>query len=183
MNQGFIGWSGVAPGGGLTLLRKVVLQSAESSVLFDIPSGYSGLRFMTKLRGDTAANFTEFLGRFNGDGAANYNRQLSFSSNATNQSTRDATVLGAWFGYFPAATGLANAAGIAVVDIPNYSDPYFYKFWLGHGVGVFGNVASTLENDTFGGYWANTAPLTSITFVPAAGKFILGSSFALYGYL
>ena len=51
-----------------------------------------------------------------------------------------------------------------------------YTFGTGGGGGAGGNLTGTAF-----GIWVSTAAITELTFLPAAGNFIIGSRISLYG--
>jgi hypothetical protein len=157
------------------LLRKITLTQATASITFsNIPSsGYTDLKFTASARTDAASLAVAGLVAFNGITTDFTTRYMYGTGSATVSAsgTRE-------FGSMPGSTTTANTFSNSEVIIPNY---------LSSNVKGY-SVDTVTENDgteiyayLFAGVWADTTAINSITYSPASGSFVAGSSFCLYG--
>lgn len=172
---------------GVVLIGEVVVDAPTSSVRFEnIPQTYRHLHLVMQARSDapdrSGANVSL---RFNDDGGEHY------AYAAVKGSPGEAVgVFGAVranrmeFVDVPAGLAAANYPGNAVIEIPYYSDTTFNKTVLSQSGFIGREVAGDLGVYQGSGWWASTAGITDIeVFIlnPAHGRFVTGSTFALYG--
>lgn len=170
--------------GWFTKLDEVVLGAPSAAITFaNIPQFWRHLEMIFQARSDRAANADTVWIRFNGDGAANYDVIRADESHPNTLTTAEGLGVAATeFAAITAATGPANYAGGYVSDIHNYSGSTFYKSCTTTGGFVGNAVAGFIYTVHTVVWWRNTAPITQIDLVLAAGdNFIAGSVFSLYG--
>jgi hypothetical protein len=148
-------------------LDKVTVGTATPTVTFSSISGnYTDLRIVVQ----TAVN-TETYMRFNADTGSNYSGTEIWAGTSAN-SERASNVT--FITLRNSSSTLGN--NMATVDVMNYSNSTTNKTVLvGTRDGLYDRVYRRV------GMWRNTAAITSITFVPDAGNFPVGSTFSLYG--
>jgi len=182
VNQGFVGWS-VAPRAQGGLIEKITVTGAvRASILFDrIPQVYSDLSLVVVARSDTAANGTNLQAQFNGDTSAIYNWQrldaLAASTSADEHFSQTSAVLM----NIAAANGTAGYPGQALAWFPGYAGAVFNKGFSSMGMVNINNSTQGCQLLTYCGLWRSTAAIQSMLLTPAAGSFIIGSEFRLYG--
>jgi hypothetical protein len=168
-------------GGALTLISTNTLASAATSVSFSIPTGYQDIIIVATGRGDTAATLTALQMQFNGDTASNYDWQDLQGNNTTAAAfnANAATVM--QMGNFAAASAPANVADTVTIEIPNYSGTTFQKACRSDATLRTTTTAAGAYREAFSGWWRSTAAITSVLLKPAAGNFVTGSTFQVYG--
>lgn len=169
-----------------TKIDEYIFPSAGSNITFPTAGGtltqaYRNLMFSTCARGDTSAVQVLVKMQFNGDTGANYIWSYDQDVNATvtGSSTSGATEIAILL--CSAATAPANYAGIGTIFIPNYSGTTFAKAATGIESVQVGAGTAGAQVSTRGGNWSSTAAITSIKLFAAAGNFVTGSTFSLYG--
>jgi hypothetical protein len=152
------------------LIQTVTLNSALARIDFaSIPAGFTDLVFTASARATTATGVIECLITFNGTRDGYTGRGAGAIASAVNNS--------------PSTGGLAfQAPSAAVVTgvfsssygyIPNYRAPINKNYWAESS----GSTAALI----FSGVWANTSPITSISFAPTTNNFAVGTTISLYG--
>lgn len=168
-----------------TKIAENILVGTAASVTFSsIPQTFRHLNLKMLTRGDTAAAFTVARIRFNGDTGANYDNEQISANGASLAAFETLNATGSDVGESAAATAVAGSSSFHLVQIPFYTGTTFWKSL---------STLHQLQAQTSGGAanahyakvwvsrWRNTGAITSITIFPAAGNFIAGSSFILYG--
>jgi hypothetical protein len=168
---------------GVSALVKIAEQtpSGVAFVTFSSLGSYTHLEILWSARGTEAATSTNMNLTFNGDTGANYDRQL-LSGNATTVAAAEAlAATSAAIGSVTAASATADMAGTGVLRIFDYRGTTFQK----GGVSNENLRRATTSGNTFTRQfsigWRNTAAITSVTITLAAGNFVAGSKFSLYG--
>lgn len=170
----------------LQLISKQVLVSSLASVSFpSIPQTFDNLRLVVSAKSDgtTVAGYDSANLRFNGVSTASYNWNSWF----TTQGASTMTVAGAtsatgmqcaeiWNSHFASA-----GRGIAVIDIPNYSDANNFKIIKSESSATDGGAVGIQQTYT-GCLNGATTAITSLTLLMNVGNFIADSTFTLYGY-
>jgi hypothetical protein len=131
-------------------------------------------------RKDGAGN--TFKVQFNSDTASNYsNTVLTGNSSAASSTRNTSQVYVRAFGA-DESTFTANSFGSSEVYIPSYTVSQ-NKPISNFGVQESNSAtAGVVSMNATAGLWRNTAAITSIVITdPAAGNFVSGSSFYLYG--
>lgn len=165
-----------------TKIAESVLTGTAANVTFSsIPVSFRTLELRIQARSDTAATATPLTMRFNGDTAANYDAQSIFGQTTSTGAAESVAATGMSLLEIAAASAPANHAGALTLFIPNYNGTTFIKTCDGTSTSSIGTGAGTLITRKLSGRWRSTAAITSIALLPAAGNFVAGSSFVLYG--
>ena len=164
-----------------TLISSNVLTTSAASVTFSaIPATYTDLVLRISARKDGGGN--TFKVQFNSDTATNYSNTVLTGNSSAASSTRNTSQV--YVRVFGAneSTFTANSFGSSEVYIPSYTVSQ------NKPIGNFGvsennsAAADAAFINATAGLWQNTAAITSIVITdPAAGNFVSGSSFYLYG--
>lgn len=166
--------------GAMTLIEDTTLGSDVASVTFSsIPGTYKHLLLLWQAASDQAAAQSLFL-RFNGDTGANYDWELAGAAGGTAalaESLAQAQIrIGSLSG-----TSNASSAATGRVDIPNYASASWHQQLTAQATyrsaASFGDMVAS----SWGGYWRNTATVTSITAIVTTGNIKTTSRFTLYG--
>lgn len=157
---------------------------ASASYAFSsIPQNFAALRIVLLGRSTAAAVAVPVALRFNGDTGSNYDQQIFYSNGTTVAAVASAASATAQFATILGSTATANAAGMAILDIPAYASTTFLKVATSTG-GRFGTsgATATYEAATFAINWRSTAAITSVTIADlSGGSFVAGSTCSLYG--
>lgn len=173
--------AGATPG--MVLIEEHVTSgSSESSITFSsIPGTYRHLWIVWSSRGTNAAAQT-FGARFNGDTASNYDAQSTTSFNNTSFSTGSSTAqTSARAGSIPPSGAPSGACGTGDIKISDYAGTTFHKSFVQTHGRKDATSSTGLVAEHGWGTWRSTSAITSITLLPAAGNFDVGSVFSLYG--
>jgi hypothetical protein len=155
--------------------------SGVSFVTFSSLGAYTHLEILWSARGTEVAFSTNMDLTFNGDTGANYDRQL-LSGNATTVAAAEAiAAANAVIGAIPAASGATDMAGTGVLRIFDYRGTTFQKGGISNENLHRGVLTTGIFTRQFSIGWRNTAAITSVTITLAAGNFVAGSKFSLYG--
>jgi hypothetical protein len=171
-------WQQVGP----VLISSSVLGSAQANVTFSsIPATFNNLYIRILARGDNASSTTNLNIQLNGDTTSSYYIYDLFGNNnvATSFGT-GATFTSGAISQLAAASNTANVPTIVTADIIGYASTTFYKSIQS----VSTTTAATVANSwiiLYGTTWTNTTAVNSIKLFPAAGNFVTGSAFYLYG--
>jgi hypothetical protein len=155
-----------------TPLATITLTGTDTEVVFaSIPNTYRDLILVADFVAATTTN-AELLVRFNSDSGNNYS-QVRMTGNGSSASSGSASgVNGARIGYGPNSSTRSNA----VIQIMDYSATDKHKTLLGR----------TNEPDEVWAVacrWANTAAVTSVSFLYEGVSLGIGSTFSLYGVI
>jgi hypothetical protein len=153
------------------LLAETVLSATQPDItITNISQAYRDLRIEVVARCDNASAQNLLL-RLNGDSAANYDwDQEGSTAGAASAQT------GIRVGVAPGTGTTANRAEGGSITIPAYTGTTFQKAVTSLFYRPDNNSA-----EPGGGIWKNTAAVTSITIVPAAGNLIAGSVVRITG--
>lgn len=155
--------------------------SGVTFVTFSSLGSYNHLRVMINARGDQAAATSNLIIFFNGDTAANYDRQIISGNAATALVAENFAHNTLGMILVPAASATAGFSGIGDVIIPDYAGTTFQKLALATHFYRTGTASGNMTVRVTGNAWRNTAAITSITFQLLSGNFVAGSKFSLYG--
>lgn len=168
-------------GSGAVVLIEEQTPSGVSSVTFSSLGAYTHLEIRWSARGDQAANNTTLNVQFNGDTGANYDRQLVQAFATTPSASESLGSTTAAVGNVVAATGTASTPGTGVIQIYDYRGSSFHKMFISSNGWARLTTSGNFGVQLFAGRWRATSPITSITLGLAAGNFVSGSKFSLYG--
>ena len=181
-------WDGTTfPGYFESIATVVVDASGSSSILFsNIPQNYAHLQIRYTARTSRSSTDGDYMRvRFNGDTTNNYSSQHWIGGDGANVSAGydGASGAGIYVERLTAASQLASAYGVGVIDILDYTSTSKTKV-LRYLTGADINGTFTAYNVRQGsGMWltSNTA-ISSITIDVGVGpNFAQYSTFALYG--
>jgi hypothetical protein len=177
-----------AGGGALSLIQSSVLAAPATSFTFSaIPGTFNHLLVKLVGRCAKAAEDDNVFLQFNGDTATHYSRQVSNSSAASATAESAITLsslatFGVGVGVLPAASAVANTAGIAEWEILGYALTTFLKSvrWSAGFQAQDSGNSSVLEAGV--GTWGSTAAINQIVIGTASGSgFVTGTAAYLYG--
>lgn len=169
---------------GLNKINESVLSGTTASVTFSsIPSTFTALQLHIQARSDTVALITNLLIRFNSDSGANYDSQSAYGQTISTGAAETVAGTALSIPEVSAASAPANHPGTLILTIPRYAGTTWVKILDGTSTSAFTTSAGGLVTRKVSGRWRSTAAITSITLLPAAGSFISGSTFTLYGIL
>ena len=159
------------------LLRKTTLTSSAASITFsNIPqSGYTDLKFVTSARSDAASLAVGGYVDFNGVTTGFSTKYMYGPGSGTGVS---ATSSLREFGSMPGSTATANTFSNSEAIIPNYRSGNYKAYSVDT---VTEHNGAEIYAYLFSGLWSNSAAIESLTYSPASGNFVAGSTFCLYG--
>lgn len=156
--------------------------SGTGTVTFSsIPTIYRDLKVVVRGRGATAATFVAVTLQFNADTGANYDRQRLGVNNVSITGASNVAQTSLQVGAIAAATATANEAGAVRVDIYDYRGTTFEKVTTSQDGYRTSAVGAGQNAEFYSGAWRNTAAITQIDMILAAGNFVAGSVVSLYG--
>ena len=164
----------MAAGSTYTPIATTTLGSNQSSVTFNLFSGYTDLVLITNVKATVAGR--DLLLQFNGDTGTNYSRTFVTGDGTTASSARTSNYSSIIMDYWGFAdTGFVQ---MNITHIMNYSNSTTYKTTLSRA----SNANS--GTDAVVGLWRSTAAITSMNISAiSSGVFATGSTFTLYGIL
>jgi hypothetical protein len=154
--------------------------TAASITISSIPAGYAHLELEVYARGDTASTSTSVQLRFNSDTGSNYDRQAMNASGTSPAASETLAGTSAQIGNISAASAPADAFGAVTAKIFHYAGTADHKVGLSQSTMKTSTSSSGLQIAHFGFHWRSTSAITSITLLPGAGNFDVGSRFTLY---
>lgn len=159
----------------------VVLSVAASSVtLSSLPTDLQHLLIVVTARSSVAATSENVRLRFNSDTGANYDYQVlaagsamtaveSFGANQVNLAG------------IPGASSPAGRFGLMEVWVPSFGATDSQKTAMVTNSRFRTNTTTDFTLQYVGGWWRNSAAITSVEFILASGQFVVGSRFTVYG--
>jgi len=162
-----------------TLIKGETLTSSAASYTFTgIPSTYTDLVLRWSARSSTAS--IEVSGQIKVNASSSSYSDTYLRAQGSSPGSGRLAVGYHFLSYaIPGASATSNTFGSGETYIPNYA---------GSTNKVLSTFAASEHNSDSGpglavtaGLWSNTSAITSITFTPAAGDLVSGSSFYLYG--
>jgi hypothetical protein len=144
-------------------------------------TGFRNLRIRLLGRGTLAATNVTVGIQANSDAGSTYSYEVVADGSGGLNRLSSASATSAVLGYLPASTASAGAVGTLDIAIPGYAGTTFQKAI--NAVGAFEQSTSAGDqfNQNGGGFWRNTAAITTLTLLPASGSFDIGSYACLYG--
>lgn len=163
-----------------TLIEAQTLASTTASITLGsggtIPQTYTDLVFMASAKSDMSGLATGGLVSFNGSNASFSTLYFYGPGSGTPVRATGSNE----FGSMPGATSTAGIFSNNQVYIPNYTLTRNKSYSV---EAVTERNATEIYAYMFAGRRDNTGAITSITYAPATGSFIAGSTFYLYGVL
>jgi hypothetical protein len=165
------------PSGAWDSIATTTLGSTSSSITFSsIPSTYTHLQLRINWGFTDTGNNTWLNAQFNGDSGSNYAYHAIRANGSTVSVSQNFGATKAVFGADD--NGDASNFGVSVVDILDYANTSKNK--------TTRSLAGQERNSTgvvnfWSSLWMSTSAINSITIVPDASTFRVGSKFALYG--
>lgn len=166
------------------LVKLGSIQPTGTNVDFtSIPSGYKHLKVVWQARADNAVTNNQLKLQFNGDTGSNYDwgRNL-FNNSGPAAPDGGAGVAFAEVGLVTAASSTAAYAADGEIVVPNYAGTTFNKGFIASSALLdTSETAANIFGHTARGFWKSTAAINEIKLTLAAGNFVAGSTFELYG--
>lgn len=160
-------------------LAETILADAAASITLTIPTTYRHLIIDGQARSAKAAVATDTLVvRFNADDGANYSYQLYYNSGGGKGAATSSSQTSGAVGIVLAAGAAANHFGGFTVHVHHHAGTTFNKTYVTQSAAATG---SGLYFYRYGGLWANSAAITSITLFALGGNLIAGSMATAYG--
>lgn len=169
--------------GVLRALGDSILGSDQASVTFSsIDQNFAHLLLAVYGRSDRAAVTDSIAVRFNADSGANYYEEFETIAGTTATPNESLGSSRLEVGTCPANTAAANLFASALGFIGHYAQAINKKSLVAMtGLG-WGTTTGMAGLSLFGGYWNNTAALTTVAVIPSSGTNIkTGSRATLYG--
>jgi len=173
----------IAPGAGMVKLREFTGDGTTGAISWvNIQQDLTHLRIVGQAQTDNAT--AESLD-FTIDGLVtnySYLKSVETQAGTTNTGTTGGTSID--LGTVQATSESAGNIGVSVFDIfiPNYTDANLHSSVISNCFYPAATGAATMEaQETKGAHTTNTAALTRIDLDLAAGNFVSGTKFTLYG--
>jgi len=152
--------------------------SSGTITFSSIPSTYSHLQIRFIGRSSSAASSTIRV-NFNSDTGSNYANHMLYTDGSAVYAAQNTSQTYMRF-YGMASAGLPSGTMSAhIMDILDYSNTNKNKVY--RTIGGFDGTNVSKEMGFFSGLWMNTAAITTIDLIAAAGNWTADSKFALYG--
>lgn len=164
------------------LIEEWIADGTTGSKTFaSIPGTYRSLRLIWFARGSAASTIVNMSMTFNGDTAANYDREIVSGNSASTTAAADVASTSVVLGTISAATSPSGEAGNGQLLIPGYANTTFRK--SAHTTQSFKSAdsAAGLFIRSSGIWWRSTAAISSMEISLASGNFVSGSRLVLYG--
>jgi len=174
-------WNPVATAPAMVKLGTVTLGSSAASMTVNISgTGYTGIMCTWYARTTNAAGGQVGL-QLNGDSGANYGSQQVEGSGSTASATEAVAGTSIQAGYCAGANDPANAFTSGTINIPNAFNTSMHKAI--NATAAKGRVSGSIADfsGVYGGIWASTAAVTSVTLVHLISNLTAGSTLTVYG--
>lgn len=158
--------------------RRVLSASAASVTFSSVPTGLRSLIVRWSARSDTAAAFTHFGVRPNGNAAAVYSAEHVQGNAAAVSSAFISGLSYAFCGHAAAATATAGLFGSGEIVIVGWDSPHSGNLGYSFTAQVMSSGGLT---NMGGGVALITGPYSSLVFVPGGGNFVAGTDIQLEG--
>ena len=142
-----------------------------------IPQNYTDLIIKVSSRDNAAGTQNNLYVTFNGS-TSGYSDKIVYGNGASALSAQNTSFTSFVFAYSVSAQATANTFSSNEIYIPNYTSA---NFKLASFDAVSENNATGVLTTLSVGIWANTAPISSITFTPSSATLQQHSTFTLYG--
>jgi hypothetical protein len=175
--------SGGGGGGALSqIFNSLLVGSAASFDIQNIPASFNHLLIIGYLRSDTAAAITGCVARFNNDSAANYDEDRLSASAGTPSAAESLGGTSITLAVVPANTATANYFGAVSATLPSYLNATGNKPIVSPFHQSDSNVTGHVQPGVGGGKWRTAGtPITRVTILPGAGNWVAGSQLSVYG--
>lgn len=163
-------------------IANTTLSASAASIDFtSIPGHYAHLMLVAYLRSDEAVTASTVRARFNGDTAANYDRQhlgaVAAATSASEAFAATAAVIGGCSG----GSAPANLFGTLRLVVPHYAQAADNKAALSRWGTKWGTTSGTMETFSAAAFWRSSVAITRLELLPGAGNFVSGSRATLIG--
>lgn len=168
---------------GTTLGSAAATLDTNTELGGNIPATYSHLELW--FVGQTSNAATQVINMtFNADSGSNYDWTALDVEAAAPAPAGSEGIAAAFMamGVLPPSTA-TGSPGSGRVSIPFYAGTTFHKQARGDGGADLGTATTNNRLRANFGRWRNTAAITRITLTPAAGNWVTGSAYTLYGIL
>lgn len=171
-----------SPGRSVLISRQIASGSPSSITFSSIPATYANLRLVITARGDTAALQTSITVQFNGDTGTNYGYDYLLDAGGVVSGGAASSLGNAFIANLTAANSAANVPAIVECLIPAYAGTVFVKEIQTRSF-CLNNAAVTGQRQIVhaANIWNSTAAINAIKLMAAAGNFVNGSIFELWG--
>lgn len=159
-------------GGFPRIVQSVTTSGSQASITLNVPSGFTNVKVAFTGRSNAAVTSTGLQLQFNSDSGSNYDWNQMIGNTTTAFAGGGNGVAFIKSALIPGTSATATYPGGAFIYIPNYSGTIFYKTAQCVSVGRDG---TTNYEGTYGGYWKNTAAITSVSMSLTDGNFVDGS--------
>lgn len=170
--------------GGKGLIATALTTGTTASETFTIPSWCNNIDIVWSGRSDTNASALFLNMRVNGDTGSNYVWQYNEGTGATNicqgsSGTDTKMHVGAMSG----AMATANYFGTGKISLANSAGTTAFKNVTAVSNAAISTAAGGTFSGTYGGQWASSSSVSSVTLFPDTGNFTANCSFAVYASL
>ena len=168
---------------GRNLITSTILSGTAASIDWqNIQATWKNLYVVWSARGDDSGGGggVSLYMRYNNDTGSNYSIQLIQGYGTTTQAAEVLSAAYFTIGYAPNAAATSGFFGNGGLSIPDYATSMRHNF-NSNGFSVRGITSTYLVTYQMGGIHNSAAVLSRITIYPAAGNFVAGSAFWLYG--
>lgn len=174
-------WSGSAWVYPPQLVGEQVLTSAQASMTVNVPSGvFRHLHGVFSVRQDSGAGGAFCFIQFNGDTGNHYVFQDVLGNGSTASAANNGgSTNGLRVGVATCSGDTANYFGTGGFEVGNISSSVFKPVSSQFTASV---TTSNGYAGVYGGLWASTASITSVTLLPNSGNFVAGSCFTVVGW-
>ena len=167
-----------------TIASTLVGAGGTSSITFsNIPQGYKHLQIRIIARTTRTSYSNDYmLLRFNGDSGSNYSNHALTGTGGSAGSIGYASQTASSIQRFAGNAMTANAFGVAIIDILDYTNTSKYKTLRNIGATDDNDIGGTAEVGFYTNCWMNTAPITSMVFTTSPSANITQNSrISIYG--
>lgn len=149
--------------------------SGSNAIVFSsIPQTYTDLRVVFHYATDNGSGYTAINLYPNGDATANKCLQSVRTDGSSREAIGSINTIN-WADYYSNPTLSSGQFAMSVWDIPQYASSTAHKMCVINKAGV------PSWQDQISCYWANTSPITSLTFYCTFGNFVAGTVGTLFG--
>jgi hypothetical protein len=156
--------------------------AASITFLNPLPTGFRHLLIEWYARGDSAVTVQGIQLRFNNISTATYDFTFTRGTNNVASSGFTAAQTALVLGAIPGLNATAAYFGQGSARVQHYNGAVGNKLVVANSYMMSADTAGTDFNDQYSGKWRTTATaVTRLDLLPAAGNFVTGSLFTLWG--